>query len=461
MTNQEPRRARILAFALLWALAATPAVRAQDEAPVDPPEAALSADPVRNQEILRLAQILRLSRRADSPIRSELVRGLVANGGRSIEALLDLLESGRVPKVAPDDGRQVLSEAQRELVLAALGELDPLLVRAAGEQRLSYAETTAVYRTAVWALCAGGNDEVLERFLRRSSTRGDQPELPHVDWRRGFQLLFTRTPGAFAIAERFWREGLSEQQRALVEACGELRDPACLAFLASVLEFDRGDLATLAVGQIVRVGRSYDPALDERLGAAIRPRLDLTRPNACQAALQALGELRDRTTLALATDLLHEEDAGIRQSALWMLRRASGLELDGKPATWKRWLDDQERTFATAEKRILPNLASKELARVVEGLRDLSALRIERAQIARWIEPVLKRSEPGLRVQACHALLELDERSSVGMLQPLLEDRDARVVAAARTALTKLTGRDVAAAEGTAVAKVGSTKSRG
>ena len=437
-----------------WALDATVA---EDEGEPEPaaeePELPISADPARNTEILRIAAVLRLSRREDSPGRVELVQRMTAKGASSVEALLDLLEAGRVPKTDPQDGRQVLSDPQRELVLGALGASDRGQVARAAEQRLADATTAGAARPSALALGAVGGALELERFLREWKTQSgrDLPDLEHRDWRKVFQLLLRRSPDAFGVAERYWRDASEARRRALVEASGQLGDPAALRTLASILENDQGDLATLSIGQIPRIGRSYDSDLDERMCESLRMRLEHPNANLRQLTLQALGELRDRSTMGLCIDLLESDDVGTRSIALWALRRASGVELEGKKTTWERWFAEQERTLARAPRSILPKLESKDPMVVVEGLRELGLLRVERPQVARWIEPLLERREPGLRVQACIALGELDDRSSAPALFELAEDADSRVSAAARAALRKLTGREYGVQENTAV----------
>ncbi|MFN0249127.1 MAG: HEAT repeat domain-containing protein [Kofleriaceae bacterium] len=437
-----------------WVPDAFAAEEGDEAAPaVEEPELPISADPARNAEILHIAAALRLSRREDSPGRVELIQRMTQKGALSVEALLDLLEAGRVPKSDPKDGRQVLSDPQRELVLGALGASDRGQVTRAAEQRLANATTVAEARPSALALGAVGGAKELERFLRDWRTAGgrDLPDLEHRDWRKVFQLLLRRSPDAFEVSERYWREASEPRRRAIVEASGELGDPAALRTIASILETDQGDLATLSIGQIPRIGRSYDTALDERMCESLRARLDQPNANLRQLTLQALGELRDRPTMTLCIDLLESEDIGARSIALWSLRRASGVELEGKKSTWMRWFAEQERTLALAPHSILPKLAANDPTVVVQGLRELGLVRIDRPQVARWIEPLLERREPCLRVQACIALSELDDRSSVQALVELVEDPDTRVSAAARAALQKLTGREYGAQKNTAV----------
>ncbi|MBI5363415.1 MAG: HEAT repeat domain-containing protein [Planctomycetes bacterium] len=464
MTRPQLTRPRCFALALLCLAAAAPTVRAQEEAPApEAHEEALAAEPARSAEIVRIAAILRLSRREDSPGRVDLVRGLVQQNAETIEALLDLLTAGRVPKVHAGHRRQLLSEPQTELVLGALSELDAGRVRAACERRLSGRSSVAEHRALVLALGASGDAGVLERMLRRWRPRdgGEFPELGHREWAQALQLLLARDRTAHAVAAARWREARPEIARGLIEACGELRDPAALPLVASMLEQDGGDLATLAMGQVARIGRGFEPGIDERVCEALRSRCDPTFPNQCQMALQALGELRDRATLERSIGWLDGDEHGIRQSALWALRRATGVELEPKAETWRRWFAEQEKTLESAPRRITPKLDARDLATVVQGLRELAVLRIERPLVATWIEPVLKRREPGLRAQACEALGDLDERTLVPALREMLADPDHRVVAAARTALVKLTGRDEAPEEQAASAGTTAAMSNG
>lgn len=432
-------------LAFLVASALAPARAQDDTEPEEPPEAALSTDPARNAEILRVASVLRRSRLDASAGRAALEQSLAVGSEQVVDALLDVLIAGRVPRTAPEQGRQVLSEPQTDLVLGALARIDSGRVRFAAEKRLKDVETKPACRAAVLALAATGDATVFERFLRdwRMPDGRVYPELAHAEWRRAFVLLLRKNPSAIDAAVRGWRDAGPERQRGLVEAVGELRLAPALALIAPILEEDGSDLGVLAMSQVARIGRGYDPSLDARLCESLRRRVDPSARTLCQSALQALGELRDRPTVATCLDLLESDDLALRQAALWSLRRSTGMDLDGKRASWTRWLATQEKKLADAPRKIVPKLGSSNLATVIDGLRSLADLRVDRVEVARWIEPLLERREPGLRVLACETLAEIDERSSTVAVAELLHDADARVRAAARAALQKLTGREL------------------
>lgn len=435
-----------VALALLPAHATngdTRSVAAQDEELVEPP----TTDP----EMLHVASTLRLSRRTDAPERELLLQRLAESRSGAIEPLLEVLVTGKIAKTEAEDPRQILSVPQRELVLGALARLPGSTVRAALEQRsLAVAagkleDTLPVWRARVWTLGAIGDEGDLEGLLTdgRGADRRALPELKSKTWRECFAPLLKRTPTAFDRLVTLWPGARPEQLRALLEATGDSADPNGLRFLASVIEAGKRDQALLAIGQIRRVGRSYDGELDRQTAEALRKWIDLERSNQTQQVLQALGEFRDRDSLALCVELLDSEDAGLRDSALWALRRSSGLTMAAARKPWTRWLGRQEREFELARAREKPKLVSRDAAQVLDAVRALRPLRIEAHEVASWIIPLLSRRHVGLRVQACESLADLDARSSVPALVEVLEDPDKRVREAAWTALQTLTGREL------------------
>lgn len=440
------------------ALEQVPATSDEDDAPAaEAEEPALASDPARLAELSHLARALRSARRSDPPLREALVQTLSSHGAAAIEPTLDLLVAQRVPKTAPEEGRQVLSRPQRDLLLAALGRQEARAVRTVVEGRLARARTLLEWRVGLWALAAAADGGTTSELLRDWRERG-APALKHDDWSLAFSLVLSRDERGFSDAARFWPDALPEQQRGLVEAAGDLGQPQGLELILSVLDASRDDLGVIAAGQVLRIGRSYDTQVNRALGARLREWCDPARPALCQTVVQALGELRDRESLPRFIELLDSGDDGLRGAALSALRRASGTALKSTRDTWARWLAAQESALAVAPRRAVPRLAARELDTVLDGLRELRTLRIDREEVVGWIAPVLQRSEPGLRIVACEVLGEIDDRSAAPLLLFACDDRDKRVAAAARAALRTIVGHDLPVELGelqTALAVVG------
>jgi len=393
-------------------------------------------------ELAAIAAALRLARLPIAPPREQLLGQLLKAGEGSLAPLLDVLILERVPAVKAEDAPQILSRAQRELLLAALGRLPLDTVRRALERRTVDSEDPQVWRAWLRMLAALGNDQDLERVLRRWKTSAGQPPptLERNEWRAAFVAFLRRSPARFELAEISWRGLLPEQARGLIEACGEVAHPRAQRLLTDVIGGQTDDLALTAIGQVRRVGRGYDPQVERELCEALRSWLDPRDANTCQNALQALGELRDPQALELCLEWLEHEDPNIQLSARWALERASDLQLP-EPGSWRRWFQEQQSALAQARRTLPTRLLAEDLAVQVEALRQARELKLERAEVAAWIVPLLEQPHTGLRTLACEILADLDERSSVPALVELLADGDAKVRAAAEKALAKLSER--------------------
>src|SRR6185295_11898454 len=98
---------------------------------------------------------------------SALLAQLASPGADAIAPLFDILVQERVPRSEPEDAPQILSVAQRDLVLAALAKLPREKVRAALERRLPAPPAVADARMRL-------------AILRLLSVIGDSNDLPRL-----------------------------------------------------------------------------------------------------------------------------------------------------------------------------------------------------------------------------------------------------------------------------------------
>src|ERR1700741_3381131 len=87
-------------------------------------------------EHLVIAGALRASRRSDAAPGSELVQRMLGAGPGAVAAEIDILARRRGPETSPEDAPQILSDPQRDLVLAALARSGESEVRAEIKARL-------------------------------------------------------------------------------------------------------------------------------------------------------------------------------------------------------------------------------------------------------------------------------------------------------------------------------------
>jgi HEAT repeat protein len=367
---------------------------------------------------LEVARALRESRRASAGTSARLVARIAAAGPGALEAQLDVLARRRVPETGPDDAPQVLSDPQRELLLAAIARMPSAAVRAAVAARLEAAPDDADTRlAAIHVLGAVGAAKDLAR-------------LP-------------------ALAPR---KHVEERVRPLTREAREAVRAACAAILgrdARALEVLQGavhahpPLAPQAVALAVKCGRSTDPALDREFAAWMTGELRGARPEYARSLLQAIGVLDDGANVPALIERLEDADGGVRESAVWALRRVSGLGFAEDPQPWRVWYADEAAWHERARPRLREDLGSHDVERVVAALRAYSDRRTRRAELAEEVAVVLGCAQPELRRLACSVLQQLGVPSACGALAGLLEDAEDTVSEAAWQALRALSGLDL------------------
>src|SRR5206468_1304944 len=135
----------------------------------------------------------------------------------------------------------------------------------------------------------------------------------------------------------------------------------------------------------------------------------------------------------------------VRDSALWALRKVSGLSLPADPVPWRTWSTEETGWHRNARPRLLQELSSRDGARVVAALRAYGVRRTRRAELAEEVTRVLASPRPELRRIACETLGQIGSSAASPALVELLADPDKSVAAAARQALQSISGLEVPA----------------
>jgi HEAT repeat protein len=427
----------LLAALLLAAPAA--ALDGAGEVAVDPPRALAPAE-------AELAAILRRARSQEQPSLEALTSEAAALGEPGIRASLRLLERERVPPLEPEQSEQVLSEPQRELLLAGLARQEREVVLAELADRMALSHDVATRLLALRVLGALGGADTLGRLVPLALAEGEEEPIPALEQalREAIAHTLLRDPAAFDAVVEQLRRSPDTLQGTWVVAAGDSGSPRTLELCAHVLGFRR-ELAPIATAQVLRVGRSSRPELNRELVERLRWLLDPARPGLCRSVLLALGELGDYESIPTLIELLDGPDAGLAQNALWALQRITGLSFPASSQRWRAWYDQELAWFLHEERRVLRDLGSRDPARVSGALREVGRRRTQREALAVEVLAVLERAEPSLRAQACDTLGLLGAEVALPALVERLEGDIPYCAQAAWRALGSISGLELPA----------------
>ena len=397
-----------------------------------------------------IAAVLRESRRQDAAPVSRLVERILAAGPAALEAQIDILVDRCVPSTGPEDAAQILSEPQRELLLAALARMPSGAVRSAVDRLLEDRPDEAGARlAAVHALGAIGGAPDLDRLVRIAPRRagsgaGLAPEA-HRALRAACASILARDAAGHRALGALVCDTDPKAGRALLEGLGEgadARPSRALAVLVRAARCQpplRPQVAALAA----KCGRSIDAAQDREFALWALSELPRARPEYASSLLQAIGVLDDGTCVPAMIERLEDEHLGVRASALWALRRVSGLGFPGEMEPWLVWHREEVAWQSRERVRRRKDLLSRDPARVVEALRSYAGHRTKRAELSVEVAQVLADPRPELRLLACEVIQSLDSPAACSELAWTLEDPDAAVALKAWEALQSITRLDL------------------
>jgi len=388
-------------------------------------------------------RLLRDSRLPDAIPTEELVRRLQQDVNAALPELIDLMVAGRVPALEADEKPQTLSVPQRDHLLAALATL-PSAALSAQSERLLEAESPEVGARAVASrlLALGGRAEDLTQVIALATPDAVMPLEPRcedaLEW--SVEALLEKDPEATRRLLLHRGSGLTPPTLPpVMRALADDGDPAGLEVLLGCAR--RQPNQRLEVfAQARRLGGSGDRDVDLAFARLLREHLDPDQSNLARAAILVLGELDDPECALTLIGLL--EDPRVAAEAHWALCEITGLRLVADPARWWCWYEEEQRFFALYYAECLGDLHGRHGGRAVAAIRELSRHRLRRHEVAEELAAALHAAPPTRRRLLCNALEALGSGRAVPALTEALGDPDPVVVAAARRALSTLTGCD-------------------
>lgn len=391
----------------------------------------------------KLAQPLR-SLRQQNANGTALLAQLVAPGTDAIVPLFDILVQERIPRVQPQDAAQILSVAQRGLLLSALAKFPAERVRAELERRLPPPPKAADARdrlAALRVLSVIGRSADLDRLAGLAPRENDLLTPRSSEALRGaYAAILRRDPTLLASGLRLLHGCDDAAASQLLHALGELRDKRALPLLEDCMR-SLPQLAQQAIGLIALIGRSGDPIYDRRVAGWLAENLDPERSEWTRASLRALGALDDGPQVPALLSQLDSPHPGLREAALDSLRQVSGLQLRDSEAAWREWYAAECAWLASGQPAAELALRSNKDAKVAEALDQYAAHRLFREDRVPAVLEVLESGTPAMRTLCCAALARLGSQRALPALIERISDDDQVVAQAAWSAACELSGQ--------------------
>ncbi|MBK7642305.1 MAG: HEAT repeat domain-containing protein [Planctomycetes bacterium] len=442
-----PKLPLVRAAAFAAVLFAAPLLRAQDADDAAPPRLAPWSWETTPSH-LRIATALRDVRRASAADGPLLLKRIVESGRDAIPAQLDILLRGRVPETSPKDGPQVLSEAQRGLLLSALAQMPSKAVRKALEARLAATpDDRAAHLGAIYALGTIGTVADMQQLVELAPRKlnDEKHSLPFASraaLRTAIAQLLQRERGAWTALSDTLRKVDLPSCEVLLDSVASTRDPRALGVLFDTAR-SNGRLAWKAASLVPACGSSLNAETDRAYLEWVRSELPTAEPSYARTLLMGVGLLDDGEWAPTLIEKLEDPDSGIREESLSALRRISGLQLPADPAPWRGWYQSEEHWNKVERPHLRDEFACAETPRVLSALRAYAEHRTHRSELASEVVGLLEHGKPEVRGMAINVLERLGSPAACGALLGMLSDSDGAVGEAAWHALNTISGLEL------------------
>lgn len=391
--------------------------------------------------------LLRGTRNDDAPPREQTLQLLQRVAPQALPQIFEWIHLGRLPAVHDGEREQILSEPQEALLLETLAVLGRHRVLSAADAWLNGRSGARERRTALVVGRAVADSRDFARLVSLAAPAPNEAldEALARQFELNLQAMFRRDPTALPAVLAMRNLVPAPLLASLAQALGASRDERAYAGL--VLIWDREpELAPLIFAQVRQLPAPRDEVTTEEFANRLRRALDRLDPGSpvhVQALVFALGQLEDWRSVELLVPLLEHPARGVRDAALWSLRRISGYEFSMDPEHWRTWSEAELEWYAATSEALVERLASGDTARASIALREIVGHRLFRHPMVAALSALLDSGDGKARVAACQALEQLGSQRAQRALLERLEDRDKSVRDAAWQALVTLAGRDL------------------
>lgn len=390
-----------------------------------------------------VAGLLRSARSGDV-LPEKLPAALCALGPAALPALCDILAQERIPRVHAEDAAQLLSEPQRRILLSALAQFPPAVLRAELDQRLATKPAPEELQLRILALrvlgLIGTHADLPALAGLAPRKQGEVPDAGGEPLRAAYAAILRREPAQVARLVQLLPQIDLSAAKQLLFAVGDLGDRRGMALLDTCARF-YPPLAQQALALVPRLGPSDDPELDHGLAAWLAANLDLDRPEWNRASLCAIGLLDDGTQVPVLLESLRSQQRAMHQAALAALQHISAQSLGDSVEPWREWYARESAWMQHGRQIAEHSLHSKDPAVIVEALDAYAGHRLFRDDLATDILPLLEHALPNVRVMACESLARIGSKRALQALVSHISDERPAVADAAWRAACALSGQ--------------------
>ena len=372
------------------------------------------------------AQLLRRLDTSTPQAREQAARALAALGPASLEALFAL--------VSPQAAGQQDELLARAIALQPRSELQAFF---AGFTRSALAPGRI--KPALLVLGEAGTARELGRCLELAQPAEGEVQDELV---AALAALCARETSACELAASTARAAQPAEAEALVRGLAEARTGETARALVRLAQ-QRPALAALALSCLLAEAERLPRPLEPELLALVREQLAREDHPAAQEVLLLAGRLEDDESVPLLLERLAGPHTELHASALWSLRRITGLGLGPDAQAWSAWFKEESAWWRDRAPAALVLLRSGDPTGERRALGELGQRFWRRQQLAVELCEYLGRARAEGARMACGLLARLGCSAAIPALQARLEDEDPAVQQSARAALASLSGKKI------------------
>lgn len=175
----------------------------------------------------------------------------------------------------------------------------------------------------------------------------------------------------------------------------------------------------------------------------LRKCLDREATDVVGLAALALGALGDAGAVPALIETLSSDEPRVREAASSALGSITSQRLGTDGAAWEAWYQSEMEWWEKDSQAYLFAVNGADSGKAATAIRELSKRRLQTERAAEGLLGGLRRPEPQLVHLTCAALAQLRSPTTVPHLIRCLEHEDASVRRMARTALFRITGRNL------------------
>jgi HEAT repeat protein len=346
------------------------------------------------------------TRNLDSRVRKVLKSASSDAPGAGARAVESLVAMG--PRVADEllrAGGDVADPRQQEVVARTLSRLrdarlDTYLLHVLGTAR------DAAARAAALRLL-GDHGEV-KALLALARNLGEFPPEAKDEASEAVTEMLRRHSGPEAyrsvsgLLEDVSGEGLGR----LLSCIADAGSP----FGLKIFEKQLGKSSARDLAVLVALSRLSSGPRDPELAMRARGLLKSPDRSIARAAVLAVGALGDSQSVEHLIAFLAGEDSGIRENALWSLRKITGLQLTTDAMLWRSWYVDERAWWSTEGRKLLSELDTNDPERVTRAILVLSQRKLYKERVAEHLERLMQHETEEVRESAEDALVRMGLR---------------------------------------------------